>query len=449
MPGPAAILGAAVATPHTLDRSIGFVAATAMVVGTIIGASIFVQPSLITALLPSRGGIALAWLLAGLLTLFGALVAAELSSAIPRSGGVYVFLSESFGSWLGFLWGWAMFWSMHTGILAAIAVVFARYVAVFVPLGSGAMKMVAVGGVAALTLVNVAGVRGGARVQATLTIIKVGAIVGLVAAALILAPDASGAAPAPGAPAATSLRNLVLAVGGGLFAFGGWHMVTYAADETVDPGRTIPRALIAGTVIVTACYVALNFAYLHVLPIDAVVQSRSVAADAARVMFGPAGASLAAAVVVVSTLGAINGIALAGPRVYYAMAQDGLLFRWFGAVHPRWRTPHRALLLQAVWAAVLIITGTYGQLVSRVIYTEWIFFALMALGLMRLRGRPGYAPRFKVPLYPVAPLLFAAASLAVAAGPILDDPSGSLIGLALVVAGLPVYWIWKAVRRTT
>ena len=427
--------------PPTLDRSIGFVAATAMVVGTIIGASIFVQPSVITARVPSVSAIAITWLLAGALTLVGALVAAELASALPRSGGVYVFLTEAWGPWLGFLWGWAMFWSMHSGILAAIAVVFARYVGVFVPLGPVGLKVVAATGVVAVSLVNVIGVKAGARVQSTLTAAKVGAVLLIVAAAWILGPREAVAAAEAAGP--ITAGNMLLAIGAGLFAFGGWHMVTYAADETVTPERTIPRSLVAGVLIVTVCYVALNLAYLHVLPLSAVRTSRSLAADAANAILGSGGAALAAGIVVVSTLGALNGIALAGPRVYYAMANDRLLFSWLGNVHATWRTPHRAIAIQAVWTVVLVITGSYESLFSRVIYTEWIFFALMALGLMRLRSRPDYAPRFRIAGYPVLPLLFAAASLAVAAGPILNDTRDSLWGLGLVAAGLPVYWIWR------
>lgn len=433
--------------PAPLQRSIGQLAATAMVVGTIIGASIFAQPSVITARVPSVPGIVLAWLCAGLLTLFGALVAAELASAFPRSGGVYVFLTEAWGPSLGFLWGWAMFWSMHSGILAAIAMVFARYVAVFTPLGPGAIKAVAIGGIVALSAVNYLGVREGARVQSALTTAKVAAVVAIVLAAFLIGVRHPGPADLPAITTTVTAGGFVLAVGAGLFAFGGWHMVTYAADETVAPEQTIPRALFAGVLIVTACYVALNAAYLHVMPLAEVIASRSIAADAANRVLGSGGAALAAAIVVVSTLGALNGIVLAGPRVYYAMACDGLLFRWLGTVHPRFKTPHRAIALQALIASVLVATGTYESLFTRVVYTEWIFFALMALGLMRLRARSGYRPRYRVWGYPAAPLIFASASLAVAAGPIIRDPRGSAFGIALVVAGLPVFWWWSRQSR--
>src|SRR3972149_2414456 len=189
-----------------------------------------------------------------------------------------------------------------------------------------------------------------------------------------------------------SPRAFVLAMIAGLFAFGGWHMVSYAAEETENPTRTIPRALLVGTLLVPALYVGVNAAYLHVLPLERVAASTRVAADFADVTVGGSGAPIMSALVVLSTLGAMNGVILAGPRVYLAMANDGLLFRWIGGVHPAFRTPHRAITLQALWSSVLVATGTYRALFTRVVYTEWIFFALLAAGLFVLRRRAGYAP---------------------------------------------------------
>ncbi|NIP79115.1 MAG: APC family permease, partial [Gemmatimonadetes bacterium] len=195
---------------------------------------------------------------------------------------------------------------------------------------------------------------------------------------------------------AFTLGDFALALVAGLFAFGGWHMVTYNAEETLDPERTIPRALVVGTLVVTACYILLNAVYLYVLPLETVAASDRVAADAADAVLGRGGGMIMSALVVFSTFGALSGIILAGPRVYYAMARDGLLFRWLGEVHPRYRTPHRAIVLQAVWASVLVSTGTYRALFTRVIYTEWIFFGLMAVGLILLRRGPGPTPPYQV-----------------------------------------------------
>jgi APA family basic amino acid/polyamine antiporter len=421
--------------------------ATAMVVGIIIGASIFVQPSEITRLVPSAAGIALVWTIAGVLTLIGALICAELSSALPRTGGVYVFLRDIFGPATGFLWGWAMFWSMHTGIIAAIAVVFARYVSYFVPLGTTGTRLVAVAGVIGLSAFNCLGIRQGSRLQTLVTGAKLAAIVVLIAAGVALAPSPVGSdfqvGPASGATGA-DVRNVLLALVAGLFAFGGWHMVTYTAEETVNPERTIPRSLVLGTLIVTVCYVALNAVYLRVLSIERVTASTRIAADAAEVLVGPVGATLVAVLVIISTFGALNGIILAGPRVYFSMANDRLLFRWAASLHPRFGTPARAIVLQAIWASALVMTDTYRGLFTRVVYTEWIFFGLLAVGLLRLRRRGDYAPPFRMAGATFLAGIFVVACAAIVINQVIADPMNSVIGLATVAAGLPVYYLWLA-----
>jgi basic amino acid/polyamine antiporter, APA family len=424
----------------TLPRAIGLPQATAIVVGIILGASVFVQASEITAKVPSVMGVALVWLVAGVLTMGGALVCAELSSALPRAGGVYVFLSEIYSRALGFLWGWAAFWSVHTGIVAAIAMVFARYAGSFAPMGDVALKVVAVGAILVLSAVNYAGVRFGGGVQTAITVVKVAAVAIIIAVGAILDP---GTPQTAGVEAARPFGagDFLLAVGAGLFAFGGWHMVTYAAEETRDPERTIPRALILGTLIVTACYLGLNLVYLSVLPIDRVIASTRVAADTFDVLVGPAGARLVSALVMVSAFGALNGVILVGPRIYYSMAQDGLLFKWLADVHPTYRTPSRATVLQAAWATVLVATGTYRDLFTRVIYTEWIFFGLLALGVVIMRRRPGYRPQWRMPGVPFVPIAFAIASFAIAINQIRVDPLNSAIGLFIVLIGFPVYWL--------
>jgi APA family basic amino acid/polyamine antiporter len=383
----------------------------------------------------------LAWLLAGVLTLLGALVCAELASAFPRTGGVYAFLREIYSPALGFLWGWAMFWSMHSGIAAAVATVFARYAGTFLNLGDTATRLLAVGAIVVLSAINYVGTRTGSRVQAVITGVKVAAVVVIIGAGWWLAPP-SAAAPVTAAAGTWDLTGLMLAVSAGLFAFGGWHMVTYTAEETVDAARTIPRALMIGIVVVTVCYIGLNTVYLRVLSVPEVIASSRVAADTFDRLVGPAGAIAISALVMVSAFGALNGIILVGPRVYYQMAQDGLLFAWAGRVHPTFQTPSRAIVLQAVWSSVLVWTGTYRALFTRVIYTEWIFFALLGVGVLMLRRRPGYHPAWPMPLVPIAPLLFVAASAAIVVNQVAADVGESAIGLALVVSGLPVYWLW-------
>jgi APA family basic amino acid/polyamine antiporter len=332
-----------------LSRSITPLHATALVVGIIIGASIFVQPSVITGAIPTVGGVYAVWIVSGILTLFGALIAAELASAYPRAGGVYVFLREAFSPAVAFLWGWAMFWTMHTGIIAVIAMVFARYVSFFVPVGDVGLRVLATAAVIALTAVNYVGVRQGSLVQTTLTILKVGAVVAIIVVAFVLGPRNGLGYPGTIGFSLERASNypftfsqFPLAVVAGLFAFGGWHMVTYAAEETREPERTIPRALVSGVLIVTACYIALNAAYFHVLLPAQIAMSTRVAADAADAVLGTGGAAFMSAVVAISTFGALNGVILSGPRAYLAMARDGLLVAWAAAISyatPRDPTP--------------------------------------------------------------------------------------------------------------
>jgi APA family basic amino acid/polyamine antiporter len=430
--------------PPTLRRSIKLPHATAMVVGIIVGASIFTQPSEITRLVPSSFGVLVVWLAAGALTLCGALVCAELASVFPHTGGVYVFLKEIFSPVLGFLWGWAMFWSVHSGILAAIAVVLARYVAYFVPLSEAAVRAVAIGAILLLSAINYLGVKLGSAMQLALTIVKLVAIALMVILLFWFGGSAHHSLPAQGISATgTDLRSYGLAIAAGLFAFGGWHIVTYSAGETSEPERTIPRALMAGTLIVTACYVLLNAGYLYVLPLSEVASSKRVAAEATgRILGGQAGGAIAI-LVIFSALGALNGIILAGPRVYYAMARDGLTFRWMGAVHPRFQTPHLAIVAQALWSAVLVATNSYRELFNRVVYSEWLFFGLLAAGLFVLRRRQDYRPKFLVRGHPFLPIVFILGSAAIVFNQCAANPRGSALGLGLLLLGLPVYFVWS------
>lgn len=438
-------MSSSASTARGLRQAIGLPRATAMVVGTIIGASIFVQPSLVSGEVPSVAGMMLAWSIAGLLTLVGALVTAELASAYPVTGGVYVYLREAWSPLVAYLWCWAMFWSMHTGIIAAIATVCARYVGHFVPLGDMGTRFVAVAAILLLSAVNYIGVRQGSAVQTAFTVVKVAAILVIIAFGLAFTPSGDSVAQAD--VSLPSIRPLSLAVVAGLFAFGGWHMVTYTGDETHDAARTLPRALLIGTVIVTVCYIGINAAYLHVLSPEAVAASTRVAADFAEVVGGSGGASLVSLLVIISTLGAMTGIILTGPRVYLAAADDGLVFNWLGAVHPKFGTPHHAIALQGVWASVLVLTGTYRALFTRVVYTEWIFFGLMAAGLFVLRKRPSYAPRYRAFGSLFLPLLFIGVTAVIVGNQLIADPLESLTGLLIVLAGVPVYYYSVGARR--
>ncbi len=423
-----------------LRRAIGLPGATALVVGTIIGSSVFVQASELTTLVPNPVMVVLAWAVAGGITMVGALVCAELSSAYPRTGGVYVFFKEIYSPSLGFVWGWAMFWTMHSGILAAIATVFARYAGFFVPLDATDSRLVAVSAILVLSAINYRGVTLGSNVQSAFTLVKLLAVLAIMALGFAWHPGAAPPAD-PTLPPVTA-GNFLLAVGAGLFAYGGWHVVTYTAEETIDPTRTIPRSLLLGMILVTFCYIGMNVVYLMVLPVKTVMTSTRVAADTFDVLIGPGAAGAISALVMFSSFGALNGLVLVGPRVYYQMAQDGLWFPFAGHLHPKFHTPDRATIAQAIWSSVLVMTGSYRTLFTRVIYTEWIFFALLALGVVIMRRRPGYAPAWRMMHVPLAPIVFIAMALLIVVNQIRVDVAGAAMGLGIVATGFPAYYLW-------
>ena len=431
-----------------LRRSMSLPHATSLVVGIILGASIFVQPSEITHLIPDARKMIVVWLIAGALTLCGALVCAELAAAYPETGGVYVFLKRIFSPALGFLWGWGMFWSVHSGIIAAIAVVMSRYATYFVAMGERGIRVTAMAAILLLSGLNYLGIKAGSLLQVILTATKVGAILLLVLVLFVFGGAAHRALSADANNSAQySWQMYGLAIAAGLFSFGGWHMVTYAAGETREPARTIPLALILGTLIVCICYIALNAGYLRVMNVAEIAKSNRVAADAIERALGSRSGAAIAALVVISAFGSLNGIILAGPRVYYAMAEDGLAFRWLGAVDSRRKTPHLAILAQGIWSCVLVATNSYRQLFTRVVYSEWIFFALLAIGFLLLRQRRKLQPRYLRGALLILPAVFIIASLGIVWSQVSADPRGSAMGIGLLFIGLPVYFIWS--RQTS
>jgi APA family basic amino acid/polyamine antiporter len=409
----------------------GLVRTTAMVVGIIIGASIFVQPSEVSrhvSTIPAMFGV---WSCAGIMSIAGALVSASLAAQFPKTGGIYVYLRETISPAAGFLWGWAMFWIAHSGIIAAISMVFARYVSVLTPLRDAGIKAVAISVILFLSAINYFGVRAGSAVQTAFTIAKLAAIGAILIAVVVLAPPQAQSITSVNGP--HGAREFLLAISAGLFAFGGWHQVTYAAGEVRDSDRTVPRALWIGMIIVTVAYLSLNAAYLHVLPLQTVLNSQHVAADAAGVLVGNRGAVLVAILVIVSAFGGLSGTVLAGPRVYYAVAQDGLAWRAMGEAHAKFHSPHIAILAQAIWASVLVASGTYRTLFTRVVYTEFLFFALMTIGLVRMQKR-----------WTISAVVFLIGCVAVVGNQLAADWKESVFGLAFVAIGWPVYYFLKA-----
>ena len=452
--------------PAGLVRGLGLLDATLLIVGSVIGSGIFFAPSIMAGYLQSPGLLLGLWILGGLLTLAGALSYAELAAAMPRAGGQYVFLSEAFSPLFGFLYGWTLLLAINTGFVAAVAVAFAKTLGFFVP-GVGeehvlvsvpgatfsTAQLVALVVIAVLTWLNVTGLRTGAVVQNVFTITKLGALAVLVALAVFTAKGSSAnfdpllsLALGPEGLKVGLFAALAGAMSKALFAYDSWYTVTFAAEEVKDPERNLPRSLVLGTLGVTVAYGATVAAYIYLVPIGqmAGIAENRIATEAAGRMIGPAGGAFIAAAILVSTFGCVNGLTLAGARVVYAMARDGLFFQAVARVHPRHRTPAAALLLHGLVAGVLTLTGTYSDLLTMTAFSSLLFNVLTVIGLFVLRRRRPDLPRpYRAWGYPVVPLLFVAVAAFFLVYMPVADPRNTGLGLLLTAAGVPAYLFWR------
>ncbi len=433
--------------PPQLIRALGIRETSAIVVGIMIGTAIFLVPSDVIRMVGSPRAALAVWLVTGVLSLFGALSFAELAGMMPQAGGQYVYLRESYGPLVSFLCGWQFFLASQTGGISVLAVGFAVYVNEFVPLSTWEQRGAAVAAIVLFTAINYVGVREGGYVQSLLTGIKVAAIVGLVLLGFALAHGSwatSLAEPATARPAGSFLGAFGAAMVGPLWAYEGWNACTFASGEVKRPERTVPLALILGTSAVIALYIGLNFLYYRVLSMPEIAASPRVGADAAVRLVGHFGSQLVSLVIIISTLSSLNGSILAAPRVYYAMAKDGLFFRFCAAVHPRFRTPHLALALQCAWASLLVLLGTYEQLYTFVIFAAWIFYALTALAVVVLRRKmPDAARSYRVWGYPLVPIAFVLTSAWFTVNMLQQTPREAGFGALLVLAGIPVFYFWR------
>ncbi len=431
-----------------LARQLGLWDATAIIMGIIIGAGIFRVPAAVAGFVPTGGAIMLAWLIGGLLALCGALCYAELAAAMPITGGDYVYLREGYGRWVGFLFGWTKLWVVRTGSIASIAFVFAEYVRYLIPLSPTEMKIVAILAVLLLTGANTIGLRHGSNIQNIFTALKILAIVAIIVLGLAL-EGGSTAHFSPLWPASVGknfLGGFGLALIFILWTYGGWNEATYVAGEVRQPEKTLPRSLVFGISGIIVLYLLINCVYLYVLPIEEMQGSPTVAADVLERLVGPRGGQIVAIMVIISTFGALNGLILTGARISYAMGRDHTLFRWLSRVHPRFQTPATAIGFQAIWAIVLIFSGTFETLVFYTAFTTWLFFGLVVLALIILRKRRPDMPRpYRVWGYPVIPVLFIAMTLILLLNAVWHAPRESLFGLGFILLGLPVYY-WSAIR---
>lgn len=368
-----------------LRRQLGLFDSTSIVIGCIIGSGIFIIPSITASLVQSPGMVFLVWIAGGLLTLCGALAYAELGASLPEAGGQYVYLREAYGRLPAFLYGWTLFLVIQSGGLAALAAAFSIYLGHFLPLTTLQARLLSVACLLVLAIINCLGVRSGATVQNVFTVIKVGGVVAIVAAAF--ASSAGSLSHLSPLWEESRPMGLLAAMVGVLWAYEGWHNFSFVAGETVMPERNIPLALTAGTLIVLVLYLGAIFAYLYALPFDMASASQRVAADSMSVAVGRAGGALISLLILFSVVGAANGMTLAGPRAYYAMASDGLFFRGLQRVHPRYGTPAPAIVVQGLWASVLALSGRYDQLFTYVIFAAWIFYGMTVAGVVVLRRK--------------------------------------------------------------
>jgi APA family basic amino acid/polyamine antiporter len=430
-----------------LPRTLGLWTAVAVVIGNIIGSGIFRVPASVAAQVESVSGIAVVWAAGGLISLCGALSLAELSAAYPRSGGVFVYLREAYGAGVAFLFGWTLL-IIGPASSSAVALVFAEYLGTLVPLTPTGIRVIAG---AAILVVGVAGyrsARGAGAIQSAATAGKVGALIALVATAFLLGDGDTGAFGGGASGAETRWAGVGLGLVAALWAYNGWQDVSYVAGEVRDPARTLPRALLLGTGLVVVIYLSANAAYLYVLPFPALRESPLVASDTVVRVVGAAGAGLVAAMVMVSTFGALNGTGLVNPRVFYAMARENLLFRSLARVHPRYGTPHVAIVFYTLLSLVFVSAQTFEQLAATYVLGLWPFLALAVAAVIVLRRRRADLERpFKTPGYPVLPIVFVIGTAFVVGSALVQQPASTLLGIALTLLGVPIYIGWRRMQR--
>jgi len=432
-----------------LRRALGLWDCILLVVGAVIGSGIFLTPSNIARITQSIRALFFIWIVGGVLTFCGTLAYAELGAAYPRAGGIYVFLREAYGRMTAFLFGWCVFFVMVTGSIATLASAFAIYLAYLVPISPFSAKILAVFVILVLSAINCLGVRSGALVQNLLAIIKIGSLLSI---ALVLAVSNKGSlqhfSQSPAVFSSTPWSALGIAMIAVLWAYDGWHLLTFAAGEVKNPKKNLTIGLLLGTLVVMCLYLLVNAAYVYVLPFQAIAGSERVASDALERAIGPIGGSLVALAILISISGAVNSNVLGGPRVLYAMARERLFFQRAGYIHPRYQVPTIAIVLNGIWASFLTMVGSFERLFSYVIFVSWIFYAMGAAAVIILRHKqPDVDRPYKVWGYPWVPILFCLIAAAIVLNTIVNDFKNSFWGLLVVATGLPAYFYWSRKDR--
>ena len=430
----------------TLPRTLGLKDLIFLIIGTVIGSGIFIVPGVV--LRQTNGSITVAmlvWLAGGILSLLGALTYGELSAMNPKVGGLYIFIRDGFGSLPAFLYGWTLFFVISSGSVATLAVAFSSYLGEIVPLSPMVAKLAAITMIVIVTVVNVIGTRESANLQDWTTAIKVTAI--LVMSLLLFVLGHGFATVSSVSPANVGAKSIFSGVGfamiGVLWAYEGWQYVTFSAGEAINAQRNFPRSLLIGSASLIGIYLLANLAYLAALGPTKAAQTNAVASAAMTAVAGPAASKLVTLAILISIFSATNGITLTAPRVYYAMARDGVFFHQLARIHPRFRTPAFAVIAGSAWAIVLAATGTFEQLLTYVVFTGWLFYALGAASIFIYRRRTlDRELPYRVPGFPWTPLLFIIAAAALVLNTIVTQFDRAAIGLGIVLIGTPAYFIW-------
>ena len=426
---------------HALRRQLGVRAVTALVIGEVIAVTIFLTPSGMAHSLGSPFWLLVVWVLMGVMALSGALCYGELAARYPEAGGGYVYLREAYGPAVAFLYGWKCLLVMDPGITAALAAGLAGYLGPALGISGIWLKVIAIGSIVVLGAVNIVGLRLGSWLMQALTALKLGALALIAALAFALrAGDWSHFSPfvaqRPGSdPLPEALAGaLVLA----FIAFGGWWEIPKLAGEARDPARTLPRALALGVAIVTAIYILTSTVFLYLVPFEQVTSGETFAAQAGELLFGPAGGQVFAWIVIVAILGSLLGLLMALPRVYYAMAQDGVFFKPVAALHSRFGTPARAIVIQTALASVIVASGTFNEIIAYFVFVTVLFVGLTVAGLFRIRRRSPDSS-YRTWGYPVTPVLFLLLVLLLLVLIGVHNPQRAALGVAVVAVGIPVY----------
>ncbi len=414
-----------------------------VVIGAIIGSGIFINPASVAQKLSSPSLVLAAWAVGGFVALAGAFAYGELAQRMPKAGGQYAYLGAAWHPVVGFLYGWALLFMIETGAMAAVAIAFAQYALKLVGAADLNPRPLAVASIVILSIINYVGVKPGSRVLNVFVILKVGALALLVVLAWIGtgAPNWLTTSAPTGGSDVWAFGSALIPI---LFAYGGWQCANYLAEEMKDPVRDLPRALIIGTLVVVIVYLLVNVTYLRTLGHAALAATTTPAADTANVWFGRGGEQFVAAAIAISTFGFLDLSILAPTRVYYAMAADGVFFPALARLHPRFKTPSAAIILQSAWAVLLTLTGEYNDLLDTVVFADWIFFALTVAGLFVFRRRGGASPSFRTPGYPWLPALFVGVALLVVVSAVRTAPLRSAVGAGFLLLGVPVYYLFKS-----